>query len=79
MSPLLGCATLKLRTRAYVGMTNPYHGWTVDPQVERVIAERSASGLQFLVKWRGLAYGEATWESAATLDSEADKVHTTLR
>ncbi|KAG2455048.1 hypothetical protein HYH02_000873 [Chlamydomonas schloesseri] len=52
--------------------------WT---QVDRVIAERTVSrgrgaarARQLLVKWRGLEYGEATWEEEEELlASEADK------
>ena len=37
-------------------------------------ADADAS-LQYLVKWRGLGYGEATWEAAASLESETDAAH----
>lgn len=47
----------------------------MSPQVERVIAEQGAGAVQYLVKWRGLGYTEATWEAVESLASEADKVH----
>ena len=33
------------------------------------------ASLQYLVKWRGLGYGEATWEAAESLESETDAAH----
>ncbi|EEH53936.1 SNF2 super family, partial [Micromonas pusilla CCMP1545] len=30
---------------------------------------------EYLVKWRGLGYGEATWETAALLSSDVDAAH----
>ena len=33
------------------------------------------SELQYLVKWRGLGYSEATWEAAESLEADEDKVH----
>jgi chromodomain-helicase-DNA-binding protein 7 len=33
------------------------------------------ASLQYLVKWRGLGYGEATWEAASSLESETDAAH----
>lgn len=34
------------------------------PQVERVVAERLGQSRSLLVKWEGLPYCEASWESA---------------
>lgn len=34
-------------------------------QVERVVAERPGQTRSLLVKWEGLPYCEATWETAA--------------
>lgn len=36
-------------------------------QVERVVAERPEHARRFLVKWEGLPYAEATWETADSL------------
>ena len=48
------------------------------PQVDRIIsqadAEEEYGGVQYLVKWRGLDYAEATWEYGSALESEADQV-----
>lgn len=45
-------------------------------EIDRVIASKETSrlGLRHLVKWRGLGYSEATWETSSALEeSEADR------
>lgn len=45
-------------------------------EVDRVLAEREGAegGAEFLVKWLGQQYFEATWEAEAALEGFADKI-----
>ena len=44
-----------------------HHDWLI---IDRIIAKDKAG--RYLVKWRGLGYSEATWESSLW---DSDKVH----
>lgn len=53
------------------GLHPPLFLTRLSPQVDRVIARRTRHGRrQYLVKWRGLGYAEATWESGAALKGD---------
>ena len=50
--------------------------WTI---IDRVIAQLGkGEDKEYLVKWRGLEYGAATWEAAEDLDLPGDEVPLTV-
>jgi hypothetical protein len=46
----------------------------VESDSEDSDSDDEATTLQYLVKWRGLGYSEATWEASDSLQSEPDKL-----